>query len=122
MKQSQHRCVNLKAMWSKNQISSDVSDTASLFGGSEASGEEVLDPAPEVAVDVPVPRATGLQLRAAWQSIDEVDMSLMFQHRPEMRSIPHFLQGPFRNALLMALEESVPSGRCAQRTEMEAAP
>ena len=41
----------------------------------------------------------------------------MFQHRPElMRSIPHFLQGPFHNALLMALEEaSHPEGARKER-------
>ena len=55
-----------------------------------ASGEEVPEPVPEVAVEVP--GLTGLQFRAAWQAMVAVDMSLMFQHRPEvMRSVPHFL-------------------------------
>ena len=91
----------------EESVRSATSDAMSLFGGSEASGEEVPGPVPEVAVEVPVFRATGLQLRAAWQAMDAVDMLLMFQHRPEvMRSVPHFLQGPFRNAMLMALEEA----------------
>ena len=47
-----------------------------LFGGSEASGEEVPDSAPEVAGGV-FPRASGLQMREAWQSMDAVDMSLL---------------------------------------------
>ena len=88
-------------------VSSATSDTVSLFGGSDVSGEEVLESVPEVAVEVPVLRAIGLQLREAWPMMDAVDLPLMFQHRPEvMRSVPHFLQGPFRNALLMALEEA----------------
>ena len=92
----------------EESVSNATSDTVSLFSGSEASGEEVPEPVTEVAVEVPVLRATGLQLRAAWQAMDAVDMSLMFQHRPEvMRSVPHFLQGPFRNAMLMALERVV---------------
>ena len=65
----------------EESVSSATSDTVSLFSGSEASGEEVPEPVPEVAVEVPVLRATGLQLRAAWQAMDAVDMSLMFQHQ-----------------------------------------
>ena len=111
------RQAAILVMRSRKNRSGATSDTVSLFGGSEASGEEVLDSVPEVAVEVPVPRATGLQLRAAWQSMDAVDMPLMFQHRPElMRSVPHFLQGPFRNALLMALEEAChPAGLRKER-------
>ena len=46
----------------EESVRSATSDTVSLFGGSEASGEEVPEPVPEVAVEVPVLRATGLQL------------------------------------------------------------
>ena len=53
-----------------------ISDTVSRCSGSEASGEEVLEPE---AVEVPVLLPIRLQLRAAWQAMDAVDMSLMFQ-------------------------------------------
>ena len=79
-----------------------ISDIVNRFRGSEASGEEVLEPK---AVEVLVLLAIGSQLREAWQAVDAVDMSLMFQHRPEvMRSVPHFSTRPFRNAMLIALD------------------
>ena len=60
------------------------------------------------------------KIRAAWQSMDAVDMSFMLQHLPGvMRSVPHFLQGPLRNAMLMASEEACHPERFAQGTGME---
>ena len=100
----------------EESVSSAISDTVSLFGGSEASGGKVLEPVPKVAVEVPVLRATGLQLKAAWQATDAVEMSLMFQNRLDvMRSVRHFPQGPFRNAMLMALEVACLEGLRKER-------
>ena len=79
-----------------------ISDIVSRFKGSEASGEEILEPE---AVEVLVLLAIGSQLREAWQAMDALDMSLMFLHRPEvMRSVPHFSTRLFRNAMLIALD------------------
>ena len=51
-------------------------------------------------------RAAGRDLRVAFAALDEVDLPLMFERRAVvMRSIPFFLRGPCRNAVLMALEE-----------------
>ena len=82
------------------------SDTESLVGASEASGEEIVDTVPEVEVEMPAHRAVGHHVRAALVALDAVDLSEIFRRRAVvMKSIPHFLRGPFRNALLMALEE-----------------
>ena len=80
------------------------SETESLFGASEASGEEIVDSLPEVEVFMPNLRAAGF--RAAFAALDEVDLPLMFERRAVvMRSIAFFLRGPYRNAMLLALEE-----------------
>ena len=80
------------------------SETESLFGASEASGEEIVDSLPEVEVFMPNLRAAGF--RAAFAALHEVDLPLMFERRAVvMRSIPFFLRGPYRNAMLLALEE-----------------
>ena len=72
-----------------------------MVGASEASGEEIVNSLPEVEVFMP---AAGF--RVAFAVLDEVDLPLMFERRAvAMRSIPFFLRGPFRNAMLMALEE-----------------
>ena len=43
-------------------------------------------------------------------NMDEVDVERIFSLRPSvMRSVPRFLQGPFRNAMKMVLEEIMAS-------------
>ena len=80
------------------------SETESLFGASEASGEEIVDSLLKVEVFMPNLRAAGF--RPAFAALDEVDLPLMFERRAVvMRSIPFFLRGPSRNAMLLALEE-----------------
>ena len=52
-----------------------------------------------------IPR--GVSLRMALVSLDEVDPHIVFRQRASvMRSVPKFLEGPFRNALKLALEEA----------------
>ena len=49
----------------------------------------------------------GVSLRMALASLDEVDPRIVFRQRASvMRSVPKFLEGPFRNALKLALEEA----------------
>ena len=51
-------------------------------------------------------RMTGPTIRAAFQSLDHVDLERMFQRRVcVMRSVPRILNGPFRVALRIAVQE-----------------
>ena len=46
------------------------------------------------------------QFREALQAIDEVNLNVVFQRRANvMKSVPHILTGPFRNAMKVLLEE-----------------
>ena len=56
----------------------------------------------------------GVSLRMALVSLDEVDPRIVFCQRVSvMRSVPKFLEGPFRNALKLALEEATWGEQCA---------
>ena len=78
------------------------SETKSLIGASETSWEEIVDSLPEVEVFMPNLRAA--EVRPAFAALDEVDLPLMCERRAVvLRSIPFFLRGPFRKAMLMAL-------------------
>ena len=47
-------------------------------------------------------------LRAAFATLDSIILPDLLKKRPSVkRSVPHFLKGPFRNALRLALEEAV---------------
>ena len=48
--------------------------------------------------------------RAALRSLDDLDLSEIFQRRAVvMKTVPHFLRGPFRNAMKVVLEEIMTS-------------
>ena len=58
-------------------------------------------------VDATEPLRTAA-LRAAFATLDSIILPDLLKKRPSvMRSVPHFLKGPFRNALQLALEEAV---------------
>ena len=51
-------------------------------------------------------RMTGHNVSAAFQSLDQVDLERIFQRRAcVMRSVPRILNGPFRVALRIAVQE-----------------
>ena len=80
-------------------------DSGSVAGSTshEDTVSVVEDP-----VDVAAPRAPAL--RAAFRNMDGVDVERIFSLRASvMRSVPHFLQGPFRNVMKMVLEEIMAS-------------
>ena len=63
------------------------------------------DSTPDV-FDADEARMTGPTIRAAFQSLDHVDLERMFQRRAcVMRSVPRILNGPFRVALRIAVQE-----------------
>ena len=58
---------------------------------------------PELVAGLP----RNVTLRMALVTLDEVDPAVVFRQRAAvMKSVPHFLRGPFRNALKLALEEA----------------
>ena len=60
---------------------------------------------PDVAHVEPIRPAA---LRAAFLTLDTIQLPDWLKKRPSvMKSVPHFLKGPFRNALRLAMEEAV---------------
>ena len=108
VRQTQHSATIASSAQGETTLSGghDVgsgSDTESLFAASEASGEVIPPSGAEPVVEVQPPRAAGREIRAA---LDAVDLPPIFQRRAVvMQSILFFLRGPFRNAMVMALEE-----------------
>ena len=87
---------------------SESDDTVSLPDGSVVSGAEEYiapsEPDPTVAV------AEGLTppIRAALARLDEVDLETEFQRRGAvMKTVPHFLRGPYRSAMRLAMGEAL---------------
>ena len=75
--------------------------------GSEVSGEEEVFEAEEL-VEVEEFRAMPPGVRAALRLIDDWDLSQIFRRRANvMKSVPHCLKGPFRNAMKVLLDEIV---------------
>ena len=89
----------------ENQVVSD--DIESMHGeGSVVSGEEELVPPTEPD---PVVTVGGVNpaIRAALIWMDEVDLEVEFCRRAAVfKSIPHFLRGPYRSAMRLAMEEA----------------
>ena len=89
----------------RDEEDTDDSDIGSIAGSvsQEDTVSVVEDP-----VDIAAPRAPAL--RAAFRNMDGVDVEHIFSLRASvMRSVPHFLQGPFRNAMKMVLGEIMAS-------------
>ena len=62
----------------------------------------------EPVFEVPELRDTSPQIRAAFRWMDTVDVEELFRRRAAvLRSVPHFLRGPFRVALHMAMAEAI---------------
>ena len=79
-------------------------DTESMEWSLQGDSEDTVS-LPEVVVDVLPPLLP--QLRAAFASMDQVDVVAIFRQRAAvMKSVPRFLHGPFRNALKVAMEEA----------------
>ena len=82
------------------------SDTDTVDGQSEADPEvvhEVEFVVPDVILE-PLPSG---HVGAGMTSLDEVDLNTIFSRRANvMRSIPHFLKGPHRAAVRLAMREA----------------
>ena len=90
-------------------------DTESLLAGSEVSVDEMHVPPTETDPTVREPRVTSVEIRAALEDLDSVDLSAIFSRRAcVMRTTPYFLRGPFRNALRLAMEEAIRPGEVHQ--------
>ena len=62
----------------------------------------------EPVFEVPELRDTSPQIRAAFKWMDTADVEELFRRRAAvLRSVPHFLRGPFRVALHTALAEAI---------------
>ena len=84
---------------------SDVENVDLEDWGSEVSGDEI--PVPED----PVPAMVGVRLtpaiRVALEWLDTVNLCDEFTRRAAvMKSVLHFLRGPYRNAMRLAMEEA----------------
>ena len=88
------------------------SDTASvMWQGSEVSTDDIPVPLSEPDVDVRGAHAGSPEIRAAFVFLDTIDLRTTFARRASvMKSIPHWLKGPFRNALKLAMEEAIRPG------------
>ena len=93
--------------------SGDVASPADDPNDDDNLSDTVSVDSVEVAPDTPaepefvvgVPR--NVTLRMALVTLDEVDPAVVFRQRAAvMKSVPHFLRGPFRNALKLVLEEA----------------
>ena len=77
-------------------------DTESLMGdgASAVSIDDIQVLFTEPDVEVREPRVTCVEIRAAFEFHDTVDLRATFSRRAcMMKTLPHFLHGPFRNAL-----------------------
>ena len=81
-----------------------LSDTESVV--SEAGPQDPVaetSEEPEVVANL----SRNVVLRMALVTLDEVDPCAVFRQRAVvMKSVPHIVRGPFRNALKLALEEA----------------
>ena len=89
----------------------DGSDTYSLDlleeNGSVVSGVEE-PPLIEDVIEMDDLQGTPAGFREALQAIDEVNLDMVFRRRANvMKSVPHILKGPYRNAMKVLLEEIV---------------
>ena len=75
------------------------------------STDDIPVPLSEPDVDVRGAYAGSPEIRAAFVFLDTIDLRTTFARRASvMKSIPHWLKGPFRNALKLAMEEAIRPG------------
>ena len=88
-------------------VDDDLDETESVDTSVQGDSEDT-ETLPEVEADVLPPRAP--QLRAAFEAMDQVNVVGIFHHRAAvMKTVPRFLQGPFRNVMKVVLEEVMAS-------------
>ena len=86
------------------------------------SVDDMHVPLTEPDAEVRVPRVTSVEIRAAFEFLDTVDLKATFSRRAcVMKTTPHFLRGPFRNALRLAMEEAVDAGEVHRTGHLEVA-
>ena len=84
------------------EVGSGVDDGVSVVSG------DFEPPSVEEVFEVPELRDTSPQIRGAFRWMDTVDVEELFRTRTAvLRSVPHFLRGPFRIALRTALAEAI---------------
>ena len=111
-------------MWS--HIENSGSDTDSVEwslddNGSVVSGEEELESVEE-PFGVEEFRGIPAGVRDALRWLDGVDLNVVFQRRANViKSVPHFLKGPFRNAMKVLIEEIVAGHERHDRMQEERA-
>ena len=89
--------------WPQQDAEGSEGEVEDLVAGDEEVHIEDEEEEREVVGGLP----RGVSLRMALASLDEVDPHIVFRQRASvMRSVPKFLEGPFRNALKLALEEA----------------
>ena len=80
-----------------------------FIGGAEESEED----------DVPFRLPGVATLRGAFASLDDVNLVEEFDERGcVMKSVPRFMNGPYRIAMRVALEEMNTTGACGERVEV----
>ena len=80
-----------------------LSNTESVVSEAGPLDPVAETPEPEVVANL----SRDIVLRMALVTLDEVDPCAVFRQRAAvMKSIPHIVRGPFRNALKLALEET----------------
>ena len=81
------------------------------FPGANQHGHSASEDHSEVSVEGHVDATEPLRTAALWAAfatLDSIILPDLLKKRPcVMRSVPHFLKGPFRNALRLALAEAV---------------
>ena len=87
-------------------VTTRESDTDTIDGQSEADPEafDEVEPAVPDVVQEPLPSG---HVSVGMANLDEVDLNTIFARRAhDMRSIPHFLKGPYRAAVRLAMREA----------------
>ena len=102
---------NMSDDGSNSETRMNGSDTDSLDvleeNGSVVSGVEEPPPIEDV-IEMDELQGTPAGLREALPAIDDVNLDVVFRKRANViKSVPHILKGPYRNAMKVLLEEIV---------------
>ena len=75
--------------------------------GSEVSVDEEREPPTAPDPEVISTRGLSPAIRAAFAELDGIDLAMEFSRRAVlMKSVPHFLKGPYRSAMKLAMEKA----------------